>query len=138
MNIISIIFGSISIIYVVIIEIYVIYISKKWNRAQAVILKSEITNAKGDIECLESDIQYSYSIKGKKITNNKISPYNFSTSFEWIHKKLLKKYSINTEVSIYYCPNNPKRSYLDLKSYRLSVISSAIILGMLFIYLGLK
>ena len=87
---------------------------RKWAFTQGKALESRLNIVSGD--SFEPYVKYSYAVKGKNYTNDKISPVNYLTEEENAAKKVLSPYWADAPVNVYFDPNDPSRSVLKPKN----------------------
>ena len=87
---------------------------RKWASAHGKVLESRLNIVSGD--SFEPYVKYSYTADGKNYTNDKISPVNYLTEEENAAKKVISPYWVDATVNVFYDPNDPSRSVLELKN----------------------
>ena len=137
MNQLAIIFGIFIILQAILFAIYSAHIIKNWQTAEAEVFYSDLCSS-FEPESSSADINYEFKVYGKTYQGSKISPFNFSSSFEWQHKKIIEDYPKGTKAKVYYKKQNPNKSYLNPKIYRVSYLLASLSLGTMFIWAGLS
>lgn len=88
--------------------------SRNWPKVTGIIIRSEIEKyVKNESDVYRVNLCYSYNANGKIYENSKICFMHFSSGFQFMADKLLKKYQLNTPVKVYCQPSNPQNSVLE-------------------------
>ena len=93
--------------------------SKSWDSTEGEILTSDVikefnNNSEGNNLMYKPEICYSFSVNGQQFISNKIRiMFNFSTNWSTRAYRLVKKYPINSKVTVFYDANNPEDSVLE-------------------------
>jgi len=88
-----------------------------WKKTTGKIIKSHLKkdNSTLSYDTYLPDVEYEYTVKGKKFTGNKIFISDFESDRETI-QQLINKFPEGSTVTVFYNPFNPSESIL-LRSY---------------------
>lgn len=116
--------------------------TKKWHKTTGVILKSEIEKSStmagydGESQSFKASIEYKYKVDNQEYTSKRVFYGDkISQPFPFKSKSLIKPYSKNAEVIVYYNPLKPKEAVLQ-KGIK-SIVIELFIMGSIFMLLGL-
>jgi hypothetical protein len=90
--------------------------AKKWPTTTGTVISSEVeskikSNGKGTVYVPK--IVYSYTIGSEKYTSDLVNSMYLATSNSNIAERKVKKYPVNSNVTVYYNPNKLKDSALE-------------------------
>lgn len=93
--------------------------TKKWNSVKGKVLSSNIDSIKyvgEDADQLyKARVEYQYSVNGESYSSRKIFYGDYLRSnIPWRAKKIIKKYAKDETVTVYYNPEKPKESVLEI------------------------
>jgi len=115
--------------------------TKKWDETTGIILKSDLEKTStiagydGESQSFKASIEYRYKVNNQEYTSNRVFYGDkISKPLPFKSKTLVKLYSKDIEVPVYYNPLKPKESVLQ-KGLKFIVIE-LLILGSLFLLLG--
>lgn len=115
--------------------------TKKWHETTGVVLKSELEKTStaagydGESQSFKAAIEYRYKVDNQEYTSKRVFYGDkISKPLPFKSKSLIKLYSKNSEVIVYYNPLKPEESVLQ-KGLKFIVIE-LLILGSFFILLG--
>jgi len=115
--------------------------TKKWHETTGVVLKSELEKTStaagydGESQSFKASIEYRYKVDNQEYTSKRVFYGDkISKPLPFKSKSLIKLYSKDAEVIVYYNPLKPKESVLQ-KGLKFIVIE-LFILGSFFILLG--
>ena len=115
--------------------------TKKWHETTGVVLKSELEKTStvagydGESQSFKAAIEYRYKVDNQEYTSKRVFYGDrISKPIPFKSKSLVRLYSKNSEVIVYFNPLKPKESVLQ-KGIKFIVIE-LFILGSFFILLG--
>ncbi len=120
--------------------------SKSWPSVKGTVTVSEIDTRQMEsngkwINMYHPQVVYNYFVKDKAYTNSKISFGDYATNKRKDANKVIRKYPVNSEVTVYYNPINPQEAVLQRKAglaaYGIVAIGVLLSLGGLFLLFAL-
>ena len=89
--------------------------SEEWPTVEGVITYSELRSSRNSDgnELYSADVDYVYTVDGKKYSGGNIETLDGSTSSRSSVKKTLRKYAVGTKVPVYYDPEFPNTAVLE-------------------------
>lgn len=85
--------------------------TKEWPEITGVVISSKGQRIDHDKERYILEIEYEYTVDGKSYSSQRVSSSNKMLTMSE-KDELLEKYKPQSEVNVYYDPDNPRDSYL--------------------------
>lgn len=89
---------------------------QNWPVTQGLITLSEVNHGLSSVATNQSKIRYHYLIDGREFVGKRISVGGDINGDRSVAEQRARLYPEGTPVTIYYNPQNPKESYLELSS----------------------